>query len=41
MKVIYNDGRVDICAPEEEQHIIRHSAAHILASFTWPSQMEV
>ena len=31
MKVIYNDGRVDICAPEEEQHIIRHSAAHILA----------
>ncbi len=31
MKVIYNDGRVDICTPEEEQHIIRHSAAHILA----------
>ena len=31
MKVIYNDGRVDVCAPEEEQHIIRHSAAHILA----------
>ncbi len=31
MKVIYNDGRVDICAHEEEQHIIRHSAAHILA----------
>ena len=31
MKVIYNDGRVAECAPEEELHILRHSAAHILA----------
>ena len=31
MKVIYNDGHVDQCLHEEEQHIIRHSAAHILA----------
>ncbi len=31
MKVIYNDGKVDICSPEEEQHILRHSAAHIMA----------
>lgn len=31
MKVIYNDGRVGECAPEEELHIIRHTAAHILA----------
>jgi len=31
MKVIYNDGHVAECAPEEELHILRHSAAHILA----------
>ncbi len=31
MKVIYNDGHVGECAPEEELHILRHSAAHILA----------
>ncbi len=31
MKVIYNDGRVGECAPEEELHIIRHTAAHIMA----------
>ena len=31
MKVIYNDGRADVCAPEEELHILRHSAAHIMA----------
>lgn len=31
MKVIYNDGTVKECAPEEELHIIRHSAAHIMA----------
>ena len=31
MKVIYFDGHVDQCAPEEEQHVIRHTAAHILA----------
>ncbi len=31
MKVIYNDGHVGECAPEEELHILRHSAAHIMA----------
>ena len=31
MKVIYFDGHVDQCAPEEEQHVIRHTAAHVLA----------
>lgn len=31
MKVIYNDGQVKECAPEEELHIIRHTAAHIMA----------
>lgn len=31
MKVIYNDGHVGECAPEEELHIIRHTAAHIMA----------
>ena len=31
MKVIYSDGRVAECAPEEELHILRHTAAHIMA----------
>ena len=31
MKVLYNDGTIAECAPEEELHIIRHSAAHIMA----------
>ena len=31
MKVIYSNGTVAECAPEEELHIIRHTAAHILA----------
>ncbi|MBQ7224271.1 MAG: threonine--tRNA ligase [Clostridia bacterium] len=31
MKVIYNDGHVGECAPEEELHVIRHTAAHVLA----------
>ncbi len=31
MKVIYNNGVADQCPPEEELHILRHSAAHILA----------
>ncbi len=31
MKVIYANGNVAECAPEEELHIIRHSAAHIMA----------
>lgn len=31
MKVLYNDGTVAECASEEEAHVIRHSAAHIMA----------
>ncbi len=31
MKVIYSNGTVGECAPEEELHIIRHTAAHIMA----------
>lgn len=31
MKVIYNNGTVGECAPEEELHIIRHTAAHVMA----------
>ncbi len=31
MKVIYANGTVGECAPEEELHILRHSAAHIMA----------
>ncbi|MBO5742858.1 MAG: threonine--tRNA ligase [Clostridia bacterium] len=31
MKVIYANGTVGECNPEEELHIIRHSAAHIMA----------
>ena len=31
MKVIYNDGHVAECPEDEELHVIRHSAAHIMA----------
>lgn len=31
MKVVFNDGKVGECAPEEELHILRHTAAHIMA----------
>jgi len=31
MKVVYANGTVGECAPEEELHIIRHTAAHIMA----------
>ena len=31
MKVLYNDGHVDECPAEDELHVIRHSAAHIMA----------
>ncbi|MCQ2453342.1 MAG: threonine--tRNA ligase [Clostridia bacterium] len=31
MKIIYNDGHVDECPAELELHVIRHTAAHILA----------
>lgn len=31
MKVVYSDGIVKDCPPEEELHVIRHTAAHIMA----------
>lgn len=31
MKVLFNDGTVQECAKEDELHVIRHSAAHIMA----------
>ncbi len=31
MKVIYNDGTTGECPKEEELHVIRHTAAHVLA----------
>ncbi len=39
MKVIYHDGTAGECAPEEELHVLRHTAAHIMAqavSRLWP-----
>ncbi len=39
MKVIYNDGTVAECPKEEELHVIRHTAAHIMAQAIkrlWP-----
>ncbi len=39
MKVIYNDGTVKECPKEEELHIIRHTAAHVMAQAIkrlWP-----
>ena len=31
MKIIYNDGHVAECPEEEKAHVLRHSAAHIMA----------
>ena len=31
MKVLFNDGHVDECPAEEVTHVVRHSAAHIMA----------
>ncbi len=31
MKVIFNNGTVDQCPPEQELEVIRHTAAHIMA----------
>ena len=31
MKILYNDGHVDECPQEEVTHVLRHSAAHIMA----------
>ena len=39
MKVLYNDGTVGECPKEEELHVIRHTAAHIMAQAIqrlWP-----
>lgn len=31
MKILFNDGHTDICPPEQETDVLRHSAAHIMA----------
>ncbi|MBR6939381.1 MAG: threonine--tRNA ligase, partial [Clostridia bacterium] len=31
MKILYNDGHVAECPEEEKSHVLRHSAAHIMA----------
>jgi len=31
MKIIYKDGQVAECPAEEKQHVLRHSAAHVMA----------
>ena len=31
MKILFNDGHVDVCPKEMEQEVLRHSAAHIMA----------
>ncbi len=31
MKVVYNNGNVDVCPENEEIEVLRHSAAHIMA----------
>ena len=31
MKVLYNDGHVAECPADEVTHVVRHSAAHIMA----------
>ena len=31
MKIIYNDGHVADCPKEEELHVMRHTAAHVMA----------
>ena len=31
MKIIYADSHVDECPKEEELHVLRHTAAHIMA----------
>ncbi|MFR2613088.1 MAG: hypothetical protein ACLTGG_06305 [Subdoligranulum sp.] len=31
MKIIYKDGTVAECPKEEELHVLRHTAAHIMA----------
>ena len=39
MKIIYANGTVGECAPEEELHVLRHTAAHIMAQAIkrlWP-----
>ena len=31
MKIIYKDGTVKECPAEEQLHVIRHTAAHVMA----------
>ena len=30
MKIIYKDGHVDECPQDQELHVIRHTAAHVM-----------
>ena len=32
MKIIYKDGHVDECPQDQELHVIRHTAAHIMGN---------
>ena len=39
MKILYNNGSVAECPEEEVTHVLRHSAAHIMAQAIqrlWP-----
>ena len=31
MKIIYKDGHADECPQDQELHVIRHTAAHVMA----------
>ena len=35
MKIIYKDGTVAECPQEEELHVLRHTAAHIMAPVSY------
>ena len=37
MKIIYKDGHVDECPQDQELHVIRHTAAHIMACLLYTS----
>ena len=42
MKIIYANGNADVCPEAEELHVLRHSAAHIMAQAIkrlWPEAM--
>ena len=35
MKIIYKDGHVDECPQDQELHVIRHTAAHVMAPVSY------